>query len=184
MVVGGFKIFCFYKSLWGQCKETKNINLESLKNLVRNTQCVLKWLGFRDLFRSQIRHYVLYRFEQCEQRARRAHARVQVSQNLMCLSGSRHSSQARTACEYTTMSYLPPREKGRAQCRAVGSSENPGEGGSTILVGIICTLVEIGLTDAPKSGATRTHGSDRPAADGRDTALTHSVCFSPLFSFN
>ena len=99
----------------------------------------------------------------------------------MCLSGSRHSSQARTACEYTTMSYLPPREKGRAQRRAVGSSENP-EGGSTYLVGIICTLVVIGLTDAPKSGAPRTHGSDRPAADGRDTALTHSVCFSPLFS--
>ena len=37
------------------------------------------------------------------EQASSAHARVQVSQNLMCLSGSRHSSQAVLYC---TMSYL------------------------------------------------------------------------------
>ena len=36
--------------------------------------------------------------------------------------------------------------------RAVGRSENPG--GSNDVVGIICPLVEIGLTDLPKSGGT------------------------------
>jgi hypothetical protein len=35
---------------------------------------------------------------------------------------------------------------------AVGRSENPWGGGSDNLVGVLCPLVEIGLTDLPKSG--------------------------------
>jgi hypothetical protein len=39
-------------------------------------------------------------------------------------------------------------------CRAVGRSKNPGEGRSD-MVGIFCPLVEMGLTDLPKTGTAR-----------------------------
>ena len=51
-------------------------------------------------------------------------------------------------------------------CRAVGRSENPGRGHVVCnMVGIICPLVEIRLTDLPKSwrgGGHNTPGSDSP----------------------
>ena len=61
------------------------------------------------------------------EQASSAHARVQVSQNLMCLSGSRHSSQAVLYC---TMSYLlgeggvPPLAPVAATRHALGRTQH------------------------------------------------------------
>ena len=40
-------------------------------------------------------------------------------------------------------------------CRAVGRSENPGRGARSNMVGIICPLVEIRLTDLLKTGVSQ-----------------------------
>ena len=50
-------------------------------------------------------------------------------------------------CQYVTIDVIPINT---VQVRAVGRSENPGR--QYYLVGIICPLVEIGLTDLPESG--------------------------------
>ena len=132
------------------------------------------------IFGPQIRH-VPYRFEQCEQPGGEL-MRAFKSPKIWCV-----FLVLVIVPKPVLLVSTPPRAIYRQERRDERSA-GPLEAlkirrgaGSTSLVGIICTLVEIGLTDAPKSGATRTHGSDRPAADGRDTALTHSVCFSPLF---